>query len=145
MPQLSPYISFDGSCAEAMRFYEQVFGARVEMMMTNGQTPNADKMPPGNEDRIAHARMRVGDTVLMAGDAMVGCHPYEGKKGFSLALSFPTGAEAGRIFAALSEGGTITMPPEKTFWAELFGMTTDRFGTPWIINGGLVDVQPPET
>jgi PhnB protein len=137
MPQLNPYLSFDGTCAEAMRFYEQVFDVKVEMMMTNGQTPTADKMPPGNEDRIAHARMVVDGTVLMAGDSMIGCQPYQGMKGFSLALSYPTAAEAERVFAALSEGGTITMPLEKTFWAESFGMTTDRFGTPWIINGGL--------
>jgi PhnB protein len=141
MPQLNAYLGFDGNCADAMRFYERVLGARIEMMMTNGQTPMADKMPPGNENRIAHARLIIDQQVLMAGDAMVGCHPYEGMKGFNMTLSYPASAEAKRIFEALSEGGKVTMPLEKTFWAESFGMLTDRFGTPWIINGGLVDVQ----
>ncbi|HEX7635966.1 MAG TPA: VOC family protein [Noviherbaspirillum sp.] len=139
---LNAYLGFDGTCAEAMRFYERVLGGKIEMMMTNGQSPMCDQIPPGNEDRIMHARMVIDQGVLMAGDAMVGCEPYQGMKGFSLTLSYASAAEAKPVFEALSEGGKITMPLQKTFWAESFGMPTDRFGTPWIINGGLIDVKP---
>jgi PhnB protein len=142
MPQLNAYLGFGGNCAEAMRFYERVLGGKIEMMMTNGESPMRHQMPPGNEDRVMHARMVIDKDVIMAGDAMVGCEPYQGMKGFSLTLSYASAAEAKPVFEALSEGGKITMPLQKTFWAESFGMLTDRFGTPWIINGGLIDVKP---
>jgi PhnB protein len=141
MTMLNAYLGFDGNCAEAMRFYERVLGGKIEMMMTCAQSPMRDQVPPGNEDRVMHARLAIDGGVLMAGDAIGNCEPYEGMKGFSLTLSYPTAAEAKRVFEGLSEGGTVRMPLNKTFWAETFGMLTDRFGTPWIINGGLVDVQ----
>jgi PhnB protein len=145
MLQLNAYLGFNGNCAEAMRFYERVLGAKIEMMMTNAQSPMRDQMPPANDDRVMHARLALGDDLLMAGDAMIGCEPYKGMNGFSLTLSYPSAAEAKPVFEALSEGGNITMPLQKSFWAESFGMLTDRFGTPWIINGGLVDVQAAGT
>jgi PhnB protein len=142
MPLLNAYIGFDGNCAEAMRFYERVLGGKIEMMMTNGESPMRDQMPPGNENRIMHARLVLDQGVLMAGDAMTGCEPsYQGMKGFSLTLSYTNAADAKPVFDALSAGGKVTMPLQKTFWAESFGMLTDRFGTPWIINGGLIDPQ----
>lgn len=140
MPLLNAYIGFDGNCAEAMRFYERVLGGKIEMMMTSGESPMRDQMPPGNENRVMHARLVLDQGVLMAGDAMVGCEPsYQGMKGFSLTLSFASAAEMNPVFEALSEGGKVTMPLQKTFWAESFGMLTDRFGTPWILNGGLTE------
>ena len=140
MPLLNAYIGFDGHCAEAMRLYERVLGGKIEMMMTNGESPMRDQIPPGNEHRVMHARLVLDQGVLMAGDAMVGCESsYQGMKGFSLTLSYGDPAEAKPVFDALSEGGKVTMPLQKTFWAESFGMLTDRFGTPWIINGGLID------
>ena len=141
MPQLNAYLVFDGTCAEAMHFYERVLGGKIEMMMTNKDSPMCGQMPPENEDRIMHARMVIDQGLLMAGDAMTGCEPYQGMKGFSLALSYPSAAEAQSVFEGLGEGGKVTMPLQKTFWAEAFGMLTDRFGTPWIINGGLIDVK----
>ncbi|HYC87671.1 MAG TPA: VOC family protein [Thermoanaerobaculia bacterium] len=133
MPQLAPYLSFDGNCAEAMRFYERVLNGKLEAMMKNSDTPAADQLPPGNEDRIMHAMLTAGELVLMAGDAPVGQHSP--MQGFTLAITYPTAAEARAVFDALSEGGRVTMPFEKTFWAEGFGMVRDRFGTPWAVNG----------
>ena len=72
----------------------------------------------------------------MASDSMVG-QPYEGMKGFSLSLIYPTVADAQRVFDALAKGGQVHMPLQKMFWAEAFGMLVDRFGTPWMINGGM--------
>ena len=137
MSQLDSYIFFDGTCADAMRFYERTLGGKIQMMMTHAESPEADKGPPGSANRILHASLLLGDRVLMASDSMVG-HPYEGMKGFSLSLSYPTVAEAKKTFDALAAGGQVRMPFQKTFWSEAFGMLVDRFGTPWMVSGPAV-------
>jgi PhnB protein len=135
MHQLDVYLFFDGSCAEAMRFYERTLGGKLSLM-THAESPMAAQTPPGSANRILHARLELDGHVLMASDSMVG-HPYEGMKGFSLSLTYPTAADAQRVFDALVPGGKVTMPMQKTFWAEGFGMLVDRFGTPWMVNGGM--------
>ena len=135
MPQLSAYLSFDGNCAEAMRFYEKTLGGTMQMMMTVGEAPDTEQFPPEAKKRIMHASLAYGQGILMASDSMPG-QPYEGMKGFGVALTIETVAEARRVFDAFAEGGHVGMPFEKTFWVEGFGMVTDRFGTPWLINGG---------
>ena len=135
MHQLNTYLFFDGNCADAMRFYERTLGGKLQLM-THGESPMAAQTPPGSANRIMHARLELDGRLLMASDSMVG-QPYERMKGFSLSLIYPTVAEAQRMFSALAEGGQITMPIAKTFWAEAFGMLVDRFGTPWMVNGGM--------
>jgi len=135
MLQLDAYLFFDGNCAEAMRFYQRTLGGELTMM-TNAESPVATLTPPENANRIMHARLALDGRTLMASDWMTG-QPYEGKKGFSLAIAYPTVAEAKRMFAALAEGGKVTMPFDRTFWAEGFGMLVDRFGTHWMVNGNL--------
>jgi PhnB protein len=137
MPQINTYLIFDGNCAEAMRFYERTLGGTLETMMTHGESPIAAQTPPDSANRILHARL-VGDggMVLMASDAMVR-RSYEGMKNFSVSLIYPAVAEARRVFDALADGGRVTMPFEKTFWAKGFGMLVDRFGTPWMLNGEM--------
>ena len=135
MLQLDTYLFFDGNCADAMRFYERTLGGKLQLM-THGQSPMAAQTPPGSANRIMHARLELDGRLLMASDSMVG-QPTQGMKGFSLSLIYPTVAEAQRMFAALAEGGQVTMPIAKTFWAEAFGMLVDRFGTPWMVNGGM--------
>ena len=134
MPQLNAYLNFDGNCAEAMRFYEGILGGKLDIM-TFGQSPMCDQMPPDAGDRVMHARLAVDGGVLMASDAMPG-QPYSGLKGCGLALTFPQVADARRAFDALAEGGRVDMPMDKTFWAEAFGMVVDRYGLLWLINGG---------
>jgi PhnB protein len=119
MLQLDTYLFFDGTCADAMRFYERTLGGKLHLM-THAESPMAAQAPPGSANRILHARLEFDGRLLMASDSMVG-HPYEKMKGFSLSLIYPTVAEAQRIFAALAEAGQITMPIGKTFWAEAFG------------------------
>lgn len=136
MPQLDAYLVFNGNCADAMRFYERKLGGKLEVLMTHAESPIAAQTPPGSADRIMHARLVIDGRVLMASDSMVG-RPYEGLKGFSLSLIYPTVADARRAFEALADGGQVTMPFQKTFWAEAFGMLVDRFGTPWMINGAM--------
>ncbi|MCD0505679.1 VOC family protein [Bordetella petrii] len=137
MPQLCAYLTFDGNCAEAMRFYEHTLGGRVEAMVPYSQAPEGTEFPAGAEDRIMHARLSLDGQTLMASDA-AGDQPFHGQQGVSLALVFPTVSDATRIFNNLAEGGTVTMPLQKTFWAEAFGALTDRYGTSWLINGGQI-------
>jgi len=137
MLQLDTYLTFDGNCAEAMRFYQRTLGGKLDLM-THAQSPMAGQTPAGSENRIMHARLVLDGRLLMASDSMAG-HRYEGMKGFSLSLMYPTVAEAQRVFKALAEGGRVVMPLDKTFWAKAFGMLVDRFGTPWMVNGELAN------
>ena len=136
MPVLDSYLFFDGNCAQAMRFYEKALGAKLEAVMTYGDSPQPDQCPPGAKDLVMHASLLVDGRRLMASDVPPGMG--EGPKpmaGFALSLGYTSTAEAGRVFDALAQGGKVTMPMQKTFWAERFGMLTDRFGTPWMVSG----------
>ena len=130
--QLNPYLYFNGQCEAAFKFYEKVLGGKIEMMLNHEGTPAATQVPPEWHKKILHARMIVGNSVLMASDAPPG-HQEE-MKGFSVTLGIDDPSEAERIFHALAENGTVRMPIQKTFWAERFGMLVDQFGTPWMIN-----------
>ena len=134
MTQLAAYLSFDGRCAEAMNHYAQVLGARVDALLTFAQVPASDDMPKVDSDRVMHAYLVHKDFVLMAGDTPPGM-PLQPMQGVMLALTFDTVAEAERVFNTFADGGTVQMPLADTFWAEAFGMVTDRFGTPWGISG----------
>ncbi len=130
--QLNPYLMFPGTCEEAFEFYAQTLGGQIVAMMTAEGTPMEAQTPPEWKKKIMHARMTVGDKVLMGSD----CPPqqYEAMKGFSVTLSVDDPVEADRVFTALSTGANVSMPIQETFWAKRFGMLTDRFGTPWMIN-----------
>lgn len=135
MPQLNAYLSFDGRCAEAMRFYAQALDARIETLLTVRESPMAADSPPEVQDQVMHAYLVGPGFTLMAGDAMG--MPYQGVHGVTMTLNYDSVDEAARRFAALAEGGTVTMPLAESFWAQTFGMLTDRFGVPWIVNGGM--------
>ena len=132
---VQPYLFFNGNCEQAVEFYRKALGAEVEMMMRFKESPEPpppDKVPPGFENKIMHASFRVGGTTLMASD---GCSTEKPDfEGFSLSLSVATEAEADRAFAALANGGKVTMPLAKTFWSPRFGMLEDRFGVGWMIS-----------
>jgi PhnB protein len=130
--RLNPYLMFDGKCEAAFRFYEQALGGTIVAMMTYADTPAAEHTSPEARGKIIHARLAVGDTVLMGSDAPI--ERYEKMQGFSVTLNIDESAEAERVFAALGAGGAVTMPIQETFWARRFGMLIDRFGTPWMIN-----------
>jgi PhnB protein len=131
---LNPYLGFNGNCREAFQAYEKIFRGKILMMQTNGESPMADQMPPEVRDRVMHARLAVGDKLLMGGD-----NPGNDVKvtGFCVMFGTDTPEEADRIFGELSQGGTIEMPIAETFWASRFGMCTDRFGIPWMVNCDL--------
>src|SRR6516162_5066711 len=130
--QLNPYLTFDGQCEAAFKFYENVLGGKIEAMMTYGSSPMAEQTPADWRNKIMHARLTVGDKMLMASDAPP--DRREAMKGFSVTISLDDPERAERIFHALSEKGTVQMPIQQTFWAARFGMLVDQFGTPWMIN-----------
>jgi PhnB protein len=130
--RVNPYLHFNGQCEAAFKFYAKCLGAKIEMMMTHEGTPAAEHVPPDWLKKIMHARISVGDTLLMASDAPPG--RYEKPQGFSVSLLVDKPAEAERVFKALAEKGTVTMPMAETFWAERFGMLVDQFGIAWMVN-----------
>ena len=130
--QLNPYLLFNGDCEAAFKFYEKCLGGKIEAMMTNAGTPAEAHVPAEWRDKILHARLVVGDQVLMASDAPP--DQYSQPKGISVSIQLKDKAEAERIFNELAENGTMQMPFQETFWSPGFGMCTDRFGIPWMIN-----------
>lgn len=130
--QLNPYLNFNGQCEEAFKTYEKCLNGKIEFIMTHEQSPMADKIPQEWKKKIMHATLRFGGQVIMGADAPP--QYYQQPQGFSVSISLNDPAEAESIFKELSAGGSVRMPLEKTFWAERFGMFTDRFGTPWMIN-----------
>jgi PhnB protein len=131
--QFNSYLLFNGDCEEAFKFYEKLFGGKIEAMILNEGTPAASAVPPEWQKKILHARMTVGDAVLMASDAPPG--RYSKPHGFSVNISLNDVAEAERLFNGLAEKAiSVTMPLAETFWAKRFGMLTDRYGIPWMIN-----------
>ncbi len=132
--EMHAYLNFKGECETAFQFYEKTLGGKIEAIFRFGGTPMVDQAPPGWADKVMHASMTVGGQVLMGSDAPPG--QYEAPKGTSLSLNTADVAEAERVFGQLSEGGTVTLPLQETFWAARFGMLTDKFGVPWMINCG---------
>ena len=130
--QVNPYLSFNGQCEAAFTLYERCLGARLGPIFRYAGSPMADQVPPDWQDKIMHGSVTIGGQVLMGGD--VAPDRYEEPRGFNLSIQISDTKEAERIFDALAEDGTITMPLEKTFWAARFGMVVDRFGIPWLIN-----------
>jgi PhnB protein len=132
---VEPYLFFDGRCEEAIEFYKRALGAEVLMLMRNKESPEPPPpgtMPPGSENKVMHAALRIGTSNLMLSDGYNDGKPVF--TGFSLSLDAANDAEAERLFTALSDGGTVQVPLAKTFWSPKFGMVADRFGVGWMVS-----------
>ena len=132
--KVEPYLDLNGRCEEAIEFYKRTVGAQVEMMMRYKEAPEPPPpgmVAPGSENKILHASLRIGDSVVMMSDGYCGGTPE--LKGVSLAISVPDEATAERVFTALAEGGQVHMPLGKTFFSPKFGMAGDRFGVGWMV------------
>jgi PhnB protein len=130
--QVQPYLFFDGRCEEALEFYQRALGAKVEMLMRFGESPEADKLPPGTAlDKVMHCSLKIGDATIMASDGH--CSGKPSFQGFALSLPAPDAAQAERIFNALADGGQVQQPLVKTFFSPKFGMVADRFGVAWMV------------
>jgi PhnB protein len=127
---VNPYLSFPGTCEEAFKFYETVLDGKITFSMTYGQSPT--ETPEDWKGKIMHATLTIGDSVLMGSDATP--QHYTKTAGTWVSISLNDVEKADAIFTALADGGQVTMAIQQTFWAKRFGMTTDRFGIPWMIN-----------
>jgi len=130
--EMNTYLLFNGQCEAAFKFYEQCLGGKITFLQTHGDSPMAEKVSPEWRDKIIHARLVLGDNVLMGSDTPQ--EHYAKPQGFSVALHTADTAEAERVFQALAENGTVQMPIQETFWAHRFGMLVDQFGIPWMVN-----------
>jgi PhnB protein len=131
---VTPYLTFEGRCEEAIEFYKKALGAEVGMMMRFKEAPEQPPpgmLPPGSDNKIMHACLRINGAEVMASD---GCSQNGPKfEGFSLSLNTRDEAQADRMFHALADGGQVRMPLGKTFFAKRFGMVADRFGVGWMV------------
>jgi PhnB protein len=130
---VQPYLFFNGCCEEALAFYRTAVGAEITMTMRYRESPEPaepGRLPDGWGDKIMHAAFKIGDSLIMASD---GCSTDPGFEGFALSISLPDKASAKRAFEALSKGGKVQMPLQKTFWSPCFGMLTDRYGLGWMV------------
>jgi len=132
--KINTYLTFNGQCETAFKFYEKCLGGNVTLSMTYGDSPMAEKVPSDWKKKILHSTFTLKDQVLAGADAFPG--HYEKPQGFSVTLDVTSAIEADRIFKTLSEKGTVQMECQETFWALRFGMFVDQFGTPWMINCG---------
>ena len=131
--KVQAYLTFNGRCEEALAFYKKSVGAEVPSMLRWKDSPDKDmKGPPGWEEKVMNSSFRIGETQLMADDGMGPATPEF--KGMTLVIEVADDAEAKRVFTFLGEGGKVTMPLAKTFWTSSFGMLTDKFGVPWMVN-----------
>ena len=125
------YLTFDGNCEEAFKFYERVLNGKIDALIPHAGTPAEQGVPPDWRDKILHAKLTAEGAVLMGSDDQRYQPP---SKGIVVALQLKNPEQADRIFAALAEGGTVQMPIQQTFFAARFGMLVDRFNIPWMIN-----------
>ncbi|MCC2545924.1 VOC family protein [Hymenobacter sp. BT175] len=130
-PRLTPYLTFNGTCREAMTFYQQCLGGEL-MVQTFEGTPAAEHVAPDALQNVMHSSLTTADMVLMASDAGMG--PVSKGDMVSLSINCQSPEEIQRLFELLSAGGTITMPLQDTFWGATFGMFADRFGIDWMVN-----------
>ena len=130
--QINHYMMFTGQCREAFDFYAKALGVPVAFAMTYGESPMAGQCEDGQKDWIMHTQIEGGGVVLMGADGPQIDVPAGGGTVINIAVDTPEEAE--RVFAALLEGGSVTMPIEETFWAHRWGMLVDRYGKPWMVN-----------
>jgi len=132
--RVEPYLFFEGRCDEAIAYYRKALGAEVTMLMRfkdSPEPPAPGMCAPGSGDKVMHANLRIGDTMVMASDGR--CQGKPSFQGFSLSLAVPDDAAAERVFTALADGGQVQMPLATTFFSSRFGMVADRFGVCWMI------------
>ena len=132
--QVQPYLFFNGHCEAAATFYREKLGAQITSVLRFNEMPPVEGAPgvtPGNEEKIMHMSLQIGETTILISDGMCDGNPKF--EGFSLTLTVADDAEARRLFDLLSDGGQVHMPLGPTFFSPCFGMVADQFGVSWIV------------
>jgi PhnB protein len=130
--RFTTHLMFEGECEEAFRFYERLFGGRLQTLLRYGESPMATEVEAGLHDKILHATLHAGEGVITGGDLPPG--QYQPPQGFFVLFEHRDLQRAEEIFDALADGGMVTLPFGRTFWSAGFGVVTDRFGVPWEVN-----------
>jgi PhnB protein len=134
MASLNPYLIFNGNCEEAFNFYKSVFGGEFQMISKFKDMPGQE-VSPADAENIMHVALPIGgEDILMGSDCGPGMGAIKTGDNFSISITTTTEEETRKIFDGLNAGGKITMPLEKTFWAPLFGMLTDKFSVNWMVS-----------
>lgn len=129
--QVQPYLSFEGRCDEALEFYKKALGAEVKMLMRFKDCPDKNSCAPGSLEKVMHSSVQIGKSEVFMTDGRNSGQPKF--TGISLSLDVDSVGDAERIFKALCDGGNVTMPMSKTFFAQAFGMVADKFGVHWMV------------
>ena len=129
--KLYTYVNYGGNCRQAFEFYQQHLGAKITMLTTHGEQPDASKVPAGWKQAVLHARLDLGDSVLMGAD--IPPDRFQPMRSAYLTLIIDSVAESERIYELLTYRGEIFMKMEQTFFAKRFAMLRDRFGTSWML------------
>lgn len=129
--KLYTYLNYGGNCREAFEFYVEHLGGKITMITSHADQPEADKVRPEWKNKVLHARMDIGDTVLLGAD--IPPERFQPMRSAYLTLMLDSSEEAERVYALLVEGGEIFMPMEETFYAHRFAMLRDKFGTSWML------------
>ena len=136
MATINPYLNFNGNTEEAFNFYRAVFGGEFTTLQRFKDTPEADRVPASDKEKIMHVSLPIGKgNVLMATDALESMgHALTVGNNFSIAVNAESEEEADKLFSGLSAGGQVTLPLQKAFWGAYFGMLADKFGIQWMVN-----------
>jgi PhnB protein len=136
MSAINPYLNFPGTTEEAFNFYKSVFGGEFTSVQRFKDTPESGRVPASELDKIMHIALPIGKgNILMATDALESMgHKLTSGNNFHISISTDSEEEAKKVFKALSEGGTVTIPLDKMFWGAYFGMLTDKFGVQWMVS-----------
>jgi PhnB protein len=134
MATVNTYLNFNGNTEEAFNFYKSVFGGEFRALQRLKDTPEADKIPVNEQDKIMHVALPIGGNVLMGTDVPESMPQVVFGTNASICIDAATEEEANRLFNGLSAGGNVAMLLEKMFWGAYFGFFTDRFGVQWMVN-----------
>ncbi len=129
--KLYTYLNYGGNCREAFGFYAEHLGGKITMMATHEEQPGGESVPPDWKNAVLHARIELGDTILMGAD--IPPDRFKPMRSAYLTLLLTSDEEAERVYALLIEGGEIFMPMKETFYASRFAMLRDRFDTSWML------------
>ncbi|MDB5230854.1 MAG: hypothetical protein JWN76_1659 [Chitinophagaceae bacterium] len=135
MATINPYLNFMGNTQEAFDFYKSIFGGEFLAIQRFKDTPEAERVPENEKEKLMHISLPVGKNILMATDALesMGHKVIQGTN-FHLSVDTDSEQEANELFKGLSEGGKVSVPLQKMFWGAYFGMVTDKFGIQWMVN-----------
>ena len=129
--KLYTYVNYGGNCRQAFEFYAEHLGGKITLLTTHGEIPDPSQVPPEWRNAVLHARIELGDTVVMGAD--IPPDRFQPMRSVYLTLMLDSVEETERVYALLTEGGQIFMKMEQTFFARRFAMLRDRFGTSWML------------